>query len=119
MKRLLLVLGLLVATVAAQPPQRRATNLAALLAYPAFYHLRPVVVVGKLERRGERRAASGRRHRIGPRRVQGLGAGRLAEVRGEFWDLGRMNADDPRLAEFDLKTTFQIDPEGAWPRPDR
>ena len=22
----------------------------------------------------------------------------LDEVRGEFWDLGRMNADDPRLA---------------------
>jgi hypothetical protein len=41
----------------------------------------------------------------------------LSEVRGEFWDLGRMNADDPRLAGYDLQRTFRIDPEGAWPRP--
>ena len=27
----------------------------------------------------------------------------LSEVRGEFWDLGRMNADDPRLAGYDLR----------------
>jgi hypothetical protein len=39
------------------------------------------------------------------------------EVRGEFWDLGRLTADDPRLAGYDLKSIFKIDPEGAWPRP--
>ena len=27
-------------------------------------------------------------------------------MRGEFWDLGRMNADDPRLAAYDLRKTF-------------
>jgi hypothetical protein len=39
-----------------------------------------------------------------------------AEVRGEFWDLGRLNADDPRLGGYDLRTAFGIDPEGPWPR---
>src|SRR4029077_7692447 len=34
-----------------------------------------------------------------------------------FWDLGRLGADNPRLAGYDLKATFKIDPEGAWPRP--
>ncbi len=40
----------------------------------------------------------------------------LAEVRGEFWDLSKFGADDPRLVGYDLKRTFGIDPEGAWPR---
>ena len=28
-----------------------------------------------------------------------------------------MKPDDPRLAGYDLRATFHIDPEGAWPRP--
>jgi hypothetical protein len=39
------------------------------------------------------------------------------EIRGEFWDLGRMKPDEPRLASMDLRSTFGIDPGGAWPRP--
>jgi hypothetical protein len=39
-----------------------------------------------------------------------------AEVRGEFWDLGKFNPDDPRLASYDVRRSFGIDPEGAWPR---
>ena len=39
------------------------------------------------------------------------------EIRGQFWDLGRMKADDPRLAGYDLRTMFHVDPDGAWPRP--
>jgi hypothetical protein len=30
----------------AQPATRRATNLATLLAYPGFFHGRPIVIVG-------------------------------------------------------------------------
>jgi hypothetical protein len=40
----------------------------------------------------------------------------LVEVRGEFWDLGKFNADDPRLAGYDLRRSFGIDVEGSWPR---
>ena len=43
----------------------------------------------------------------------------LSEIRGEFWDLGRMNHDDPRLSGYDLRTAFQIDPDAPWPRPGR
>src|SRR4029079_11305485 len=32
----------------AQPAARRATNLATLLAYPGFFHGRPIVIVGKV-----------------------------------------------------------------------
>jgi hypothetical protein len=104
------------AAVSAQTPQRRTANVSALITHPAFYHLHPVVAVGKLERRdsGELRLTDD----SGSVRVvfKGSVPDDLAEVRGEFWDLGRMNADDPRLAGYDLRTTFQIDPEGSWPR---
>jgi hypothetical protein len=75
-----------------------------------------VVIVGAVTLRdtGERRVGDD----AGSLRVvfKGNAPDGLSEVRGEFWDLGRMNADDPRLAGYDLRATFQIDPEGAWPR---
>ncbi len=118
MKRLVVLGLLLVNAVAAQAPQRRTTNIAALLAHPGFYHFHPVVVVGKLELRnsGEMRLVD---DAAGSVRVMFKGSipDEPAEVRGEFWDLGRMNADDPRLASFDLRATFQIDPDGGWPKP--
>jgi hypothetical protein len=101
----------------AQPGNtRRATNIPALLAYPAYYHTRPVVVVGELTLldSGEMRLGTD----SGSIRVayQGNAPEGAVEVRGEFWDLGRFNADDPRLQTLDLRRTFGIDPEGAWPR---
>ena len=102
----------------AQPQQaRRATNIAALRAFPQFYHMRPVVVVGTiaLADNGDLRLSNdGATMRI---IYKGNTPDTLAEVRGEFWDLGRMNADDPRLAGLDAPRTFHIDPEGPWPRP--
>jgi hypothetical protein len=114
--RFVLLAVMLAAAVGAQAPQRRATNIAALLSHPAFYHLHPIVAVGRLERRdsGELRLTDDG----GSIRVVFKGAvpDEAAEVRGEFWDLSRLNADDPRLAGFDLRATFQIDPDGTWPR---
>jgi hypothetical protein len=111
------LLVLVAATVAAQPSVRRATNVAALLSHPAFYHLRPIIVAGSitLEDNGEMRVGvDGASVRV---IFKGTPPDGIAEVRGEFWDLGRLNADDPRLGGYDLRTAFRIDPEGAWPRP--
>src|SRR5260370_40699082 len=47
-RTLALFLALATTTLSAQPSLRRATNLAARQAHAAFYHLRPVVIVGKL-----------------------------------------------------------------------
>jgi hypothetical protein len=117
MKRLFLLFFLAAVSVSAQSgATRRATNPAALEAHPAFFHLRPVVVVGELKLldSGELRLTN---DGISVRVVtQGSTPDGLVEVRGEFWDLGKFNADDPRLASYDLRRTFGIDPEGAWPR---
>ena len=115
--RLLLLALLLAATASAQPTVRRATNLAALVAYPAFFHLRPITIVGEigLKRSGELRVTSGGTSMLVVSKEapsDGLG-----EIRGEFWDIGRMDGGDPRLAGYDLKATFGVDREGAWPRP--
>ncbi len=119
MKRALAILVVSLAVgVTAQPTAvRRATNLAALLAHPTFYHQRPILVAGTitLTPGGELRMQDD----TASMRVlfkDGSPEG-MSEVRGEFWDLGRMNHDDPRLSGYDLRTAFQIDPDGPWPRP--
>jgi hypothetical protein len=116
-RRVSLLVLLLAASVSAQPPVRRATNLAALIGHPAFYHLRPIVVAGniKLQDDGELRMTTdgASMHVL----FKGPAPEGIDEVRGEFWDLGRLGADNPKLAGYDLKKTFKIDPEAAWPRP--
>ena len=117
MKRLFLLFLLVAASLSAQPAAtRRATNIAALLSHASYFHMRPVVVVGELKLldSGELRLTTdGASIRVVH---QGTTPDGLAEVRGEFWDLGKFNADDPRLVSYDVKRTFGIDPEGAWPR---
>jgi hypothetical protein len=111
-------LSVLAASLSAQPSQRRTTNIAALLAHGGFYHLRPIVIAGTLVRRddGELRLVD---EEAGSVKVvfRGSTPDGLSEVRGEFWDLGRLNADDPRLATHDLRATFQIEPDMGWPQP--
>jgi len=116
MKRTLALLLATAATVSAQPATRRATNLTTLLAYPGFFHARPIVIVGtvgvdKDQLRVSDDSAS--IHLI----FKGNAPDGLDEVRGEFWDLGRMKADDIRLSAYDLRQTFKIDPNAPWPRP--
>jgi Big-like domain-containing protein len=106
-----------VAGVAAQPAPRRATNLAALLAYPGFYHGRPVVIVGKVALEQDRLRVSDEAGNSVHLVFKGNAPDGLDEIRGEFWDVGRMKVDDPRLATYDVRAVFHFDPEGAWPRP--
>ena len=101
----------------AQPVTRRATNLAALLAYPGFYHGRPVVVVGNvaLSQDGQLTVSDDLAsiHLV----FKGNAPDGTDEIRGEFWDIGRMKPDEPKLSTYDLRAIFHIDPEGRWPRP--
>ena len=100
---LALVLVAAATAVSAQPPARRATNIEALLAHPAFYHQRQIIIVGRVatQGNGELRVADD----AGSVRVvfKGSAADGLDEIRGEFLDIGRMKPDEPRLAGYDLK----------------
>src|SRR5262245_25902725 len=97
-----------VSALAAQAPQtaRRVANIALLVTYPSFYHMRPITVVGELSRSttGELRLSDEARDvRIV---YMGSAPDGTVEIRGDFWDLGRMNADDPRLATYDVRRVF-------------
>ncbi|MBI4486402.1 MAG: hypothetical protein HY655_10360, partial [Acidobacteria bacterium] len=114
-KRTVLLVLAAAAAVSAQPVARRATNIAALLAHPGFFHARPILIVGTVTMKGNQLYVSSD---AGSIRVifKGTAPDGLDEVRGEFWDLGQMKADDPRLNAYDLRTTFGVDPDGPWPR---
>jgi Big-like domain-containing protein len=111
-----LVLIATAASVSAQTTSRRATNLAALVAYPGFYHGRPIVVTGNVatDQNGRARVADDN----GSVRLvlKSSAPDGLDEIRGEFWDLSRMKPDDPRLSTVDLRKTFDLDPDGPWPK---
>ena len=110
------VLGVaLAATTVAQPNVRRATNLASLLAFSGFYHEHPIVIVAKVGIENNQLRAS---DDSGSVRLifKGNAPDGTDEIRGEFWDVGRMKPDEPKLAGYDLRTTFGIDPDSGWPR---
>jgi hypothetical protein len=118
MKRPLLVLFTIIATtLSAQPLTRRATYLAEVLAYPGFYSGRPIVLIGKVElgQNGQLTVSDDAAsvHLL----FKGNAPDGLDEVRGEYWDVGRMKPGDPRLAAYDLRATFKMDPDAPWPRP--
>jgi hypothetical protein len=104
------------ATVSAQPATRRPTNIAALKAYPGFFHNRPILLVGTVATTEKGIVVSDDN---GSFKVvfKGSAPDGLDEIRGEFWDIGRMKPDEPQLSGYDLPRTFGVDPTGAWPRP--
>jgi hypothetical protein len=117
MKRICILLVLAAAAaVSAQTPTRRSTSLASLVAYPGFYHGRAVLIVGTVTttESGMRVSDDNGSIRL---LTKGTAPDGLDEVRGEFWDIGRMKPDEPQLAGYDLKRTFNIDATGSWPRP--
>ena len=104
-------------TVSAQPQTRIATTIDALLTYPVFFHGRNVVVRGTL---AERDGLWSLTSAGGERRVHVLmksarpdpGA---VEARGEFWDLGRLQQEDPRFAGYDMDRLIERVNQGRWP----
>ena len=98
-----------------QPAARKATTVSALLAYPVFFHGERVAV----------RAESWADHEstwliAGDAKVLTLGEpvpgpGDRVEVRATFWDVGRLNRDDPRLAGFNLGDLSEALFRKPWP----
>ncbi len=112
---LLLVMG---AGLAAQPATRKATNIPAILGFPGFFHGRQVLIIGKVGLTPEGRLkVSEEATSIDLVVSKGNAPDGIDEIRGEYWDIGRMKPDDIRLTNYNLKATFHFDPEGPWPRP--
>ena len=86
---------------AAQPLRYLPTTLAALDAYPSFFHRQPVVVRATPE--GDLRdvfvSDGGRRLRALYVAPPIADEREVMEIEGTFWDVGRLQPDDPRVAD--------------------
>jgi hypothetical protein len=128
--RIAILVLLAPALASTQPPSRLATTVAALRASPVFFHGKHVAVLGSIvEARGVYRIeaggapasagapASGDRPiyvywRERPTRTDG-------EIRGELWDLGRLNEGDPRFTTYDFRPLLEAVTDGRWPGRDQ
>jgi hypothetical protein len=115
----LLLLLALAAPAVAQPSARTAATTAALARFPLFFHGKQVVVRGTAARPSEGvvtlRTGEGDQPVFLLRRSGEIVDDGPLEVRGEFWDLGRLSEEDPRLAGVDVRRLIERVSEGRWP----
>ena len=102
----------------AQPATRVVASIPSLLAFPTFYHLRPIIVRGELATAGERAILTVPASERGVEIIMKSGSrpDGTVEVRGVYWDIGRMTASDPQFAGFDVQAFLDRRTGGAWPR---
>ena len=114
----------------AQSPGRSATTLDAVRASPVFFHGKQIAVLASIVEsrsmyRLEPSSASGQ---PAPAPTPGRGlyvywrerpARTSGEIRGEFWDLGRLSEGDPRFANYDFRPLLENVSEGRWPPRDQ
>jgi hypothetical protein len=123
-----IVTGFTGGAVLAQQPSRIATTPEALVASAVFFHGKRIAVRGKVIEAGDQgrlevavdEAVAAKRQtppqlfifwRERPTRSEG-------EIRGEFWDLGRVTKDDGRFATYDFARILETTTNGRWPSRD-
>jgi hypothetical protein len=126
----LALIAVAAALISAQQSSRLATTAAALRAAPVFFHGKHVAVLGttveardlvKLE--AEAPSAPPNAAEVSSRGIYIYWRERptrsTGEVRGEFWDLGRLNEGDPRFSSYDFRPLLEAVTEGRWPGRDQ
>jgi hypothetical protein len=107
------------AAASGQTSPRVATTAEALVAAPVFFQGKHVAVRrATVQNAGITELADTARPVAVFWREQ-PSTGSDVEIRGEFWDLGRLPKDDPRLAGVDLAPLLQATNRGEWPPRDR
>ena len=119
MRGALALLCVLASLAVAQPAGRIATTTEALVATPVFFHGRQVVVRQAIGGSIELSRLDGTAKPIFVFWKEQPGAIRDAEVRGEFWDLGRLQPDDPRFSTYNFDRVLEATSSGQWPGRDR
>jgi hypothetical protein len=115
------------ASLSAQAPGRIATTAEALITFPLFFHGKQIVVRYAVDEKGgltrlvipEPEPGS----RRGPRTIVVLWKERPTrndgEIRGEFWDLGRLEEGDARFTSYDFRQILEATTQGRWPPRDQ
>ena len=103
--------------VSGQTLARRAATIQGIQTYPAFYNGQPVLLRAELQQDGDRATLVAGDHRLPALLKAGVSGSGLLLIRGEVWDLGRMQPDDVRLSGRDLRQFLGAEGAGSWPRP--
>lgn len=110
------LLAVIAATMTAQPQPRRATTIAAIRAYPGFYHQQTVLVLGEVKGIDERATIGTDDGTITLIAREIPREGKI-EARGQLLDIGRLSQDDPRLIPFNLLDRIRAEYQDRWPKP--
>jgi len=111
-----LLVAIATAATLAQPQPRRATTIAAIRAYPGFYHQQTVLVVGEVKGLDERATIGNEDGSIKLVAREIPREGKI-EARGQLLDIGRLSQDDPRLIPFNLLDRIRSQYQERWPKP--
>lgn len=114
--RLAIILALVACTAgsaAAQGAQRRLATIDAIRQYPGYFHLQNVLLRGAFAETGGRISLKADEHELGVQLADGVTAlSGDVEVRGQLFDVGRLEPGDPRVGG--LGEGREAD---RWPRP--
>jgi hypothetical protein len=106
------------AAAAAQTPTRIATTAEALTANPLFFHGKQVVFHAQVTSTADTTRVDGV---VKPLfvvwRDRDTRSG--GEIRGEFWDIGRLQPDDTRVSGVDFQPILEAANQGRWPGRDQ
>jgi hypothetical protein len=115
----------------AQTSTRVAATIEALRSAPVFFHGKPIAVLGSVvEQRGFYRLvplSEGTPAAAGPEAAdrpiyiywRDQPSRSSGELRGEFWDLGRLTEGDPRFTAYDFRPLLEAATQGRWPNRDQ
>ena len=112
-----LVVGSAGSHVSGQSARRTPTTLAALNSYTSFFHRQPVVVVAEASGDLQDVFLTDGEHRIRVLNVAppAVGATELIEIDAVFWDVGRLEPNDARVADQEIRALSQRLFGKPWP----
>jgi len=123
---LALIAACIASPVRGQTPGRVATTIEAAIAEPVFFHGRQIAIRAATiqDRSGTRvvvgNSAAGDKPKLHPVFVfwQQTPSRSDGEIRGEFFDLGRLREDDSRFSSYDFRPLLEAVSGGRWPNRD-
>jgi hypothetical protein len=108
------------ATVAAQPGSTRlATTAEALTAAPVFFHGKQIAVRRDVEAAGRLVRLAGTAKPVFVIWREQPGVIGDTEIRGELWDIGRIERGDARFSNVDFQPMLDAASNGQWPGRDQ
>lgn len=116
---MLAIMTVLGSALLAQAASRIAATAEALIAAPVFYHGKQIAVRRDVEPAGQLIKLSGTAKPVFVFWRDSASAPLSSEVRGEFWDIGRLERTDSRFSGVNFQPMLDAAANGLWPARDQ